>query len=119
MRLFEVAGTNQFIDDLTTELRNMRRGSDNEHATQTLSWEAFNNMVNTLGYGSMNAASLGLLVKSNPSLSNEIKTFDDKQIILKTKEEEEQVDTPTEVPNGPSVDTMAHQGAQNFQQKLS
>jgi hypothetical protein len=119
MRLFEVAGTNQFIDDLTTELRNMRRGSDNEHATQTLSWEAFNNIVNMLGYGSMDAGSLGKLVKTNPSLSNEIKTFDQNQIILKTQEEEEQTPAPTDVPDAPSVDTMAHQGAKDFQQKLS
>jgi hypothetical protein len=119
MRLFEVAGTNQFIDDLTTELRNMRRGSDHENATQTLSWEAFNNIVNMLGYGSMDAGSLGKLVKSNPSLSNEIKTFDDQQIILKTEEEENQAAEPTDVPDGPSVDQMARSGSQDFQQKLS
>ena len=116
MRLFEVAGTNQFIDDLTTELRNMRRGSDTEHATQTLSWPALKNM---LGYGSLNAGSLGSLVKSNPSLSNEIKTFDDKHIVLKTKEEQAQQPASTEVPDGPSVDQMARSGAQDFQQKLS
>ena len=119
MRLFEVAGTNQFIDDLTTELRNMRRGSDTEHATQTLSWPALNNIVNMLGYGSLNAGSLGSLVKSNPSLSNEIKTFDDKHIVLKTKEEQAQQPASTEVPDGPSVDQMARSGAQDFQQKLS
>lgn len=115
MRLFEVAG--QFGDDLTTELRNMIRGSDDEHTTQVLSWPAFNNIVNQLGFGSLDSRSLAALVKSDPSLSNTIKTFDDKGVTLKTKAEQEQ--EPTEVPDGPSVDTMAHQGAQNFQNNLS
>ena len=88
MRLFEVTG--DFINDLTIELRNMRRGSDSERTTQNLSWPAFNNIVNMLGFSNLDPGSLGKLVKSNPSLSNEIKTFDDNQIVLKTKEEEQQ-----------------------------
>lgn len=106
MRLFEV--TDHFIDDLTTELRNMRRGSDHEHTTQTLAWPAFNNIVTGIGYGSLDAASLGKLVQANPALSSVIKTFDDKTIVLKTAAEEEQEKAPVDVPDGKSVDQMAH-----------
>jgi hypothetical protein len=115
MRLFEV--TDHFVDDLTTELRNMRRGSDTEHTTQLLSWPAFNNIVTNLGYGTIDAGALGKLVKSNPALSGVIKTFDDKGITLKTEEEEAQAPTP--VPDGPSVDQMAQSASQDYQNNLS
>ena len=115
MRLFEV--TDHFIDDLTTELRNMRGTSDSEHGTRTLTWPAFNNIAVSFGYSKMNTKSLAELVKNNPSLSKVIKTFDDKAIILKTEEEEAQ--EPTEIPAGPSVDQMARSASQDYQSKLA
>jgi hypothetical protein len=117
MRLFEVI--DNFIDDLTTELRNMKRGSDESNTTRSLSWLEFNTIVSNLGYGSLDDGSLAKLVKRNPALSSLIKTFDDKQITLKTKEEEEQAQAQTDVPDGPSVDQMAHSASKKYMADLS
>ena len=117
MRLFEVE--DHFIDELTTELRNMRRGSNEEDTTQVLTWPALNNIVSNIGYGMLDPSSLGKLVKDNQALSSLIKTFDDKQIILKTEEEENQEVAPTDVPDGPGVDQMARSASQKYMSDLN
>lgn len=117
MRLFEVE--DRFIDDLSTELRLLRGRSDSVNATQTLSWEAFNQIVSSLNHGQLSKASLATLVKASPALNAEIKTFDDDNIILNTEEESKRAKTRTDIPPGPSVDQMAHSAASDFQSKLS
>jgi hypothetical protein len=115
MRLFEVE--DRFVDDLVTILRNLRGRSDSKDAPAVFPYAAVNNLLQPLGYGELSKMALVNLVKQHPDVNKEIKTFDDENIVLKT--EAEKAENPTNIPNGPSVDQMAHQGAQNFQQKQS
>jgi hypothetical protein len=114
MRLFEVE--DRFSNDLVTILRNLRGRSDEKRIPAVFPYSAVNNLLLPLGYGKLSKLALVDLVKQYPDVNAEIKTFDDDNIILKT--EIEKAEGPTDVPDGPSVDQMAHQGAQDFQQSL-
>lgn len=117
MRLFEVE--DRFTNDLITVFRQLRGRSDipSERTPLTLPWVAVNGMLKNFGYSEIDTAALANLVKQSPALNNEVKTFDDETgITLKTKAEKEQ--EPTDVPDGPGVDQMAHSGAQDFQQDI-
>lgn len=117
MRLFEVE--DRFTNDLVTVFRQLRGRSDtpSEQAPLTLPWVAVNNMLKNFGYSEIDTATLAKLVKQSEALNQEVKDFDEEGITLKTKSEQDQA--PTNIPDGPSVDQMAHSGAQDFQQKMS
>lgn len=104
MRLFEVEDS--FANDLTTLLRDIRGRSDSKNTTSVVPWPAVNNLLKNIGHGNIDSATLANLVKVNPALNSVIKTFDDTGIVLKTKEEspEDSID----IPDGKSVDQMAH-----------
>lgn len=114
MRLFEVE--DRFANDFAMVLRNLRGRGDSQHAPQRLTYPAVNNLLKNLGYGEVNPAVLADLVKQYPSLNDEIKSFDDDEIVLKSEEDQEA--DATDVPPGPSVDQMAHAGAQDYQSDL-
>ena len=117
MRLFEVE--DRFTSDLITIFRQLRGRSDipSERTPLTLPWVAVNGMLRNFGYSEIDTGTLAGLVKQSPALDKEVKTFDDKGITLKTKAEQEQ--EPTDIPDGPSVDQMAHSAVNDFEQKIS
>jgi len=115
MRLFEVE--NRIVNDLIEIFRQLRGRSDSKRTIATIPWPAVNQLLQNFGYSDLNVASLASLVKQYPALDNEVKTFDETGIVLNTEIEKQQ--EPTEVPDGPSVDQMAHAGAQDYQQDIA
>ena len=115
MRLFEVADS--FADDFTEVLRNLRDRSDSQQTAPVLPWATVNGLISNMGYGEVNARAMAGLVQQYPALNDIVKTFDKNGITLKSNEEQDE--PQTDIPPGPSVDQMAHAGAQDFQNKLS
>jgi hypothetical protein len=116
MRLFEVVDT--FVDDLETLLRNQIGSSNADHASQTLSWEALSNMLIPLGYGKIDFAAFRDIYLKNPTIQSLVRNYNkDNGVILGTDiepRENPNDQQPTDVPDGPSVDTMAHHGSQKL-----
>lgn len=111
MRLFEVA--NGFVDDLETLLRNYIGKSDAKHASQKLTWPALSNMLRNFGYGDIDYAGFDAVYQQNPALQALIRNYNEDGIELGTKVEPNQDETdpnqqPVEIPQGRSVDQMAH-----------
>ena len=116
MRLFEVA--DRFVDDLETLLRNQIGRSDAKHSSQTLTWPALSNMLRNFGYGDIDYAGFSKIYDANPSIQPLIRNYNEEGIEFGTKEESEKTQQQVDVPDGKSVDQMAHSGSQNFQQNL-
>lgn len=116
MRLFEVE--DRFVNDLVMVFRELRGRSDTEHSSLTLPWAAVNNILKNLGHGELNTAALASLVKQSPALNAEVETFDDETGVTLATQDQEQ-EEPTDVPDGPGVDQMAHRAAKKFQSDLN
>jgi hypothetical protein len=115
MRLFEVE--DRFSNDLVIVLRTLRGRSDQKRARLPLPWEAVNSMLSNFGYSELDSSTLAKIIKQDPAVNAEVKTFDENGITVKTKAEKEQ--EPTDIPDGPSVDQMARSGSKDFQQDIS
>ena len=111
MRLFEVA--NSFVDDLETVLRNYIGKSDTQHASQKLTWPALSNMLKNFGYGDIDYAGFDSVYQENPALQVLVRNYNEDGIELGTKIEHDQEhpetdQEPLEIPQGRSIDQMAH-----------
>jgi len=117
MRLFEVE--DRFTDDLITILRNLVGRSDSKHSPQSITYQALANMLKNLGYGEIDYDQFKGIYDNNPDLQAVIKNFNADGIELNTDiEKEKPPSTPVPVPKGPSVDSMAHSGAADYQKTL-
>ena len=117
MRLFEVA--DRFVSDLETVLRNLVGRGDSKHAPQSLSYPALSNLLKNMGYGGITYDQFAQVYDANPQLASLIRDYNDQGIVLGTKKEPEGSEQPTDIPTGPSVDQMAHSGAQQHLNDLS
>jgi len=118
MRLFEVA--DRFVDDLETVLRNLVGRGDSKHAPQSLSYPALSNLLKNMGYGGITYDQFAQIYDNNPQLQPLIRDYNDQGLVLGTKKEPEGSEqSSSEVPDGPSVDQMAHSGAQQHLNDLS
>ena len=118
MRLFEVA--DRFVSDLETVLRNLVGRGDSKHSPQSLSYPALGNILKNMGYGGINYDQFAKVYDENPQLAALIRDYNDQGITLGTKKEPEGYEeTPTDIPDGPSVDQMASSGAKDHLNDLS
>jgi hypothetical protein len=117
MRLFEVA--DRFVSDLETVLRNLVGRGDSKHAPQSLSYPALSNLLKNMGYGGITYDQFAQVYDANPQLAVLIRDYNDQGIVLGTKKEPEGSEETSDVPDGPSVDQMASQGAQQHLDNLS
>jgi hypothetical protein len=122
MRLFEVE--DRLVNDLIPILRNLVGRSDSpgngqQSSPQPFSYAQLNGILKNLGYGPIDAGALKSLYDSSDALQHVIKDPAEtgEEVVLKT-EDERQKQQLTRSP-GQSVDTMAHQGAQDYQSDIS
>jgi len=118
MRLFEVE--DRFVDDLETVLRNQIGRSDAEHTSSVLTWEALSNIMSNLGYGEIGFKEFQRIYIENPSIHSLVQDYSEEDgIVLGTKveapPEQQPADSQLDIPQGRSVDQMAHKGAQKLQ----
>lgn len=106
MRLFEVA--DRFVDDLETVLRNLLGRGDSKHAPQSLTYPALSNMLANMGYGEISYDQFARIYDENPQIQPLIQNYNDQGIVLGTKTQDEKPANQIDIPDGKSVDQMAH-----------
>jgi hypothetical protein len=72
-----------------------------------------------MGYGGITYDQFAQIYDANPQLAALIRNYNDQGIVLGTKKEPEGNKEITDIPDGPSVDQMAHSGAQQHLADLS
>jgi hypothetical protein len=123
MRLFEVA--DRFVDDLETILRNLIKGGrpqkssePAEKQSQNISYPALSQLLNNIGYGSVDFKQFARIYDENPSIAPLIADYNQEYIMLGTdKETIPKSNLGTDA--GPSVDQMASRGAAAHLNSLS
>jgi hypothetical protein len=113
MRLFEVE--DRFVGDLVTVLRNQLGRGDSERTSLVLTYPALSNIMKNMGYGEIDYDVFQKLYDGNPELKKLVVNYDEDKISLSTKvpppgAENQKAGKAT----GPSVDAMAHSGAQKL-----
>lgn len=123
MRLFEVAG--RFVDDLELILRNLIKGGKAKKASEPmekepapLTYPALSQLLNNVGYGSVDFKQFARIYDENPAIAPLIADYNQEYIVLGT-DDEAMSTSKVEVPTGPSVDQMAKQGATAHLNSLS
>lgn len=121
MRLFEFS-SNDVVDNLETILRQQIGRNNSKDSPLTLSHEALSNLLKNTGFSiEVNQQVFQNIYDNNPDIQALIINFDKDKIVLATeiqskKPEDQQSDLP--VPSGgPSVDSMASQGAKAYLKK--
>jgi len=117
MRLFEVE--DRFTNDLVLVLKNMVGRSDTKDAPLKLAYPAVNSLMFKFGYAELGPESLKDIYDKSDELQRMIKDPSETGDIIVTKTETERRKTELRTSSGPSVDTMAHQASQDYQNKLS
>ena len=114
MRLFEVAS--HFEDDLVTVIRNLVGQGDAGHTSQVYSYEALSNL---LDFVKIDYSVFDEIYQRNEELQALIRNYNEDEVVLGTrKEPEPKEQEPIDVPNGKSVDQMAHRAA-NYKSKFN
>jgi hypothetical protein len=108
MRLFEVAS--HFEDDLVTVIRNLVGQGDAGHTSQVYSYEALSNLMD---FVKIDYSVFDKIYQSNTDLQALVRNYNEDEVVLGTqKEPEPDEQEPIDVPNGKSVDQMAHRATQ-------
>ena len=111
MRLFEVAG-NKFQDDLANVLKVMQGRADSQQTISKVLWADINNRLP--GYGQINQAMMDKIKDQVDPEGNLIQAVVADGIVLKTQvENPEQAEPVNPQGTAPSVDSMAHNAAQD------
>lgn len=118
MRLYEVE--DRFSNDLETLLRNLVGRSDSARTSSKLTYPAISNLLRNMGYGGINYDVFKSIYDNNPAIQPLIANFNQDGIVLGTKTEvPDQPDQGVDVPKGPSVDSMAASGVNDYEQEIS
>lgn len=113
MRLFEVE--DHFVGDLVTVLRNQLGRGDSERTSLVLTYPALSNLMKNMGYGAIDYEGFQKLYDANPDLKKLVKNYSEEKVVLSTETPPPGADAMgTGQAKGPSVDAMAHQGAQKL-----
>lgn len=113
MRLFEVE--DRFIGDLVTVLRNQLGRGDSERTSLVLTYPALSNLMRNMGYGEIDYDGFQKLYDANPELQKLVKNYSEDKVVLSTETPPPGADAMVSgKAKGPSVDSMASQGAQKL-----
>jgi len=108
MRLFEVEG--HFEDDLVTVIRNLVGQGDAGRTSQVYSYEALSNLMD---FVKIDYSVFDEIYQNNTELQALVRNYNEDEVVLGTrKEPEPDEQKPIDIPNGKSVDQMAHRASQ-------